>query len=194
MFEGQHERAANYIEESLAAARDRGDQGQLTRDLSGLGAAVLNLGDVSRARTLQVEALTVARRIGDRWGSAMTLTLLGHVELAAGDDEQARACLTEAAALFQSIGNLMYLPWCLEGLAGVAAARGHHECAAELDGARETVRAEFGMLLPPAHPAGYNATLGRVREALPPERYDAAFSAGRRRPADQTLKRALTTI
>ena len=54
----------------------------------------------------------------------MSLTLLGHVDLADGDGPQAQARLAEAAVLFQSTGNMVYLPWCLEGLAGVAAAPG----------------------------------------------------------------------
>ena len=76
----------------------------------------------------------------------------------------------------------MYLQWCLEGLAGVAAARGDYEHAAELDGARDTLRAQVGVLLSPIYPAGYARTLATVRAALTP----AAFEAARTRLADQS--------
>jgi len=79
-----------------------------------------------------------------------------------------------AARLFQEIGNLMYLPWCLEGLAEVAAARGHYTRAAELDAAREALRAQVGVLLPPIHPAGYMRMLAVVRDGLTREAFDEA--------------------
>ena len=90
--------------------------------------------------------------------------------------------LAEAASLFADTGNLMYLQWCLEGLAGVAAARGDYEQAAELDGARDTLRVQVGVLLSPIYPAGYARTLATVRAALTP----AAFEAARTRLADQS--------
>src|SRR5689334_21006234 len=83
----------------------------------------------------------------------MSLTVLGHVSLADSDHTRAKALLAEAASQFADTGNLMYLPWCLEGLAGVAAARGDHQRAAELDGARDALRAQMGVLHPPLHPA-----------------------------------------
>jgi hypothetical protein len=64
------------------------------------------------------ESLVLARRYGDRWGTAMSLTMAGHVDLADGDHTRAHALLADAASLFADTGNLMYLPWCLEGLAG----------------------------------------------------------------------------
>ena len=107
----------------LAERHDRGHEYTAARDLSGLGTALLNLGDLPRARTLLEESLVVARRFDDRWSSAMSLTLLGHLRLAEGDPDRAQAELAEAAALFAATGNLVYLPWCLEALAGVAVAR-----------------------------------------------------------------------
>lgn len=75
------------------------------------------------------ESLDLARRYDDRWGQAMSLTLLGHVDVAAGDAARARTLFAEAADQLHVIGNLLYISWCLEGLAGVAVARGDHPCA-----------------------------------------------------------------
>ena len=90
--------------------------------------------------------------------------------------------LAEAASLFQATGNMVYLPWCLEGLAGLAAARGDYERAAELDGARDALRNQIGVFIPPVHPAGYSQTLEAARANLT----QAAFDAARARPAGQT--------
>ena len=66
----------------------------------------------------------------------------------------------------QGIGNRLYLPWCLEGLAGVAAVRDAWEIAARLCGTRDAVQADLGLGLPPADPATWPRTLSRVRGAL----------------------------
>ena len=108
----------------------------------------------------------MARKYGDRWSTAMSLTLAGHIDLADGDHTRAQALLADAASLFADTGNLMYLQWCLEGLAGTAAARGDYERAAELDGARDALRAQIGVLHPPLHPAAYARTLATVRAGL----------------------------
>ena len=104
----------------------------------------------------------------------MSLMLLGHVDLAEGDVTQAQAVLAEAASLFQATGNMVYLPWCLEGLAGLAAAQGDYERAAELDGARDALRNQIGVFLPPVHPAGYSGRWQAARAGLGPAAFDAA--------------------
>ena len=118
----------------------------------------------------------------------MSLTLVGHVDLADGDETRAQALLAEAASLFADTGNLMFLPWCLEGLAAVATARGDNERAAELDGAREALRAQIGVLLPPVHPTAYARTLATARAGLTP----AAFDAARARLARQAPQQIIT--
>lgn len=191
LYRGQHKRAATFFDETLMLDRDRGDDRALAKDLAGLGSALLNLGDAVHARVRSEESLSLARRHDDQWSSAMSLTVLGHVELADGDDKRALELFGEAASLLQTIGNFMYLPWCLEGLAGVVTTRGQHERAAELDGAREAVRIQAGVLIAPLHPVGYARTLATVRNALTQDAFRAAYAAGKTRPAEQTLAAAL---
>ena len=182
VYSGRYQQAAGFFTDSLKLHRDHGAEPITARDLGGLGTALLNLGDLPRARAVLDESLVVARRYDDPWSSAMSLTLLGHVDLAEGDDTHAQAVLAEAASLFQATGNMVYLPWCLEGLAGLAAARGDYEHAAELDGARDALRNQIGVFLPPVHPAGYSQTLETARAGLT----QPAFDAARARPAGQT--------
>jgi predicted ATPase/transcriptional regulator with XRE-family HTH domain len=188
LYSGDYPAAVAYIEDSLAGRRERGDEHTTARHLGGLGAALLNLGDVPRARAVLEDSLVVAGRFDDHWSSAMSLTLLGHVELADGHQARARTLLAEAGALFEETGNLVYLPWCLEGLAGLAVAAGQFEQAAELDGAREAMCARIGIALPPVHPAGYQQTLAAVRAALAP----AAFDSARARSAGQAPLQIIT--
>ena len=182
IYSARYQQAAAFLTDSLTLHRAHGPEPILARDLGGLGTALLNLGDLPRARAVIDESLVVARQYDDPWSSAMSLMLLGHVDLAQGDDTHARAVLAEAASLFQVTGNMVYLPWCLEGLAGLAAARGDYERAAELDGARDALRHQIGVFLPPVYPAGYSQALEAARAHLT----QAAFDAARTRPAGQT--------
>ena len=186
---GDYQRAAHFFADSLALLHERGDEKTTARGLGGLGTALLNLGDRATAREVLEESLVVARKYDDRWSTAMSLTLVGHVDLADGDHARAQALLADAASLFADTGNLMYLQWCLEGLAGAAAARGDYERAAELDGARDALRAQTGVLLPPVYPAGYARTLATARAGLTPE----AFEAARARPAGQDPRQIIAT-
>jgi hypothetical protein len=108
----------------------------------------------------------------------MLLVLLGHVALAVGAPERAAMLLAESAPLFQAVGNPLYVPWYLEGLAGVAAARGEWERAARYCGARDALRARLGSPLPAADPASYDRTLASIRVALGEEGVAEAQAAG----------------
>ena len=116
------------------------------------------------------------------------------MELAAGEAGRTGALLGESAALHRSIDNPTLLPWCLEGLAGVAAARGRWEHAARLCGAREALRARLRLDLPPAHPDGYAATLAVVRAALGEAGFAVAQAAGRTLPLDRVLADAVAPM
>ena len=181
IFTADYPRAVDHLERGLAERRARGDEHTAARHLGGLGTALLNLGDLARARAVLAESLVVARRYDDRWSSAMSLMLLGQVHLANGAPEPARAVLAEAAGLFQATGNMVYLPWCLEGLATLAAADGDFARAALITGARDALRAQTGIALPPVYPAGYEGMLVTVRDHLG----EAEFSAARARLAGQ---------
>ncbi len=190
VFTGDYRRATGLFERSLAERRGRGDEHTAARHLGGLGTALLNAGDLARAGAVLEESLVVARRFDDQWSSAMSLMLLGHLRLTEGDQDRARAELTEAAGLFASTGNMVYMPWCLEGLAGVSAAGHRFGRAAEIAGARDALRAQTGVLLPPVHPAGYEPMLEIVRDRLGEAGFAAAHARLAGRPPPELIAAA----
>lgn len=165
LYRSDHEQALQAFADGLASNRRRGDERLLARDLGGVAAALLNLGELPGARAHAEESLALARGQGDAWSAAMSLTLLGHITLAEGRAAAAGAVLVDAAELFAEIGNPMYVSWCLEGLAGVAAVRGLLDEAALLLRARDTVRGTTGMSVAPLHPAGHARTLDAIAGA-----------------------------
>lgn len=123
----------------------------------------------------------------------MSLMLLGHLHLAEGDTLRAEAVLAEAGALFQATGNLVYLPWYLEGLASLAAVQGGYGRAAEFAGARDALRDQIGVFLPPVHPAGYHRALEAMRASLAPEAFEAAHARLAGQPPPQIVAAVLGT-
>jgi predicted ATPase/DNA-binding XRE family transcriptional regulator len=182
VYTGDYRGALGLFEQSLAERRARGDEHTAARHLGGLGTALLNLGDRPRGRAVLEESLDVAREYDDQWCEAMSLMLLGHQRLADGEPARARAELTESAALFQATGNIVYLAWCLEGLAGVAAAEGDLDRAAEIAGGREALRARTGVLLPPVYRAAWERMLATVRDGLGEAGFDEAHGRLADRP------------
>jgi len=181
MYTDDYRGAVGLFEQSLAERRARGDEHTAARHLGGLGTALLNLGDRPRGQAVLEESLDVARQYEDRWCEAMSLMLLGHQRLADGEPARAQDELTGAAALFQATGNMVYMAWCLEGLAGVAAAEGDLGRAAEIAGGREALRAQTGVLLPPVYPAAWERMLATARDGLGEAGFDEAYGrlAGR---------------
>jgi len=183
--------AVPLFEQSLAERRARGDEHTAARHLGGLGTALLNLGDRPRGRAVLEESLDVARAYDDQWCEAMSLMLLGHQRLADSEPARAQAELTESAALFQATGNMVYLAWCLEGLAGVAAAEGDLGRAAEIAGGRDALRAQTGVLLPPVYPAAWERMLATTRDGLGVAGFDAAHGRLAGRPPPDIIAAAV---
>ncbi len=177
-YRGNPMRATALYEESLALRRSRGDERGAAQVLSTLAQLSLHQRDLPLARAKLTEALETGRWSGDRWGEAMMLALVGHLELVSGDLPSARRRFVEAATHFAAIGNLLYLPWCLEGFAGIAMAAQRVRDAAFLLGARETTLEIVGRGLPPADPPGFENTQVAARTALVETDFNEAYEAG----------------
>ncbi|MFL5760008.1 MAG: ATP-binding protein [Thermomicrobiales bacterium] len=189
-FQEQFARAELLHEENLALRRERGDEHGTIQPLSALALIALHQRRLERARTLLTETLELLSRYDDRWSRAMSLTLLGHVELAAGDSTRAADLFAESAPLFEVISNPLYMSWCLEGLAGVAAARGRWTLTARLYGVRDALCERLGLGVPPADPASYTSTLARGRAELGEDAFTAAYTDGRSMSRDHVLAEA----
>ncbi|MGA7672482.1 MAG: tetratricopeptide repeat protein, partial [Nitrolancea sp.] len=177
-YRGDHARANELYEESLALRRARGDERGAAQVLSTLGQVALHRRDLESAREMLTDAFESTAQLGDRWGLAMIGAILGHVELVSGNLATAGKLLGESAARYATIGNYLYLPWCLEGMAGVAVAEQRLHDAALLLGAREAMLQIVGRGLPPADPPGFTVTQEFVRAALHEIDIRAAYETG----------------
>jgi tetratricopeptide (TPR) repeat protein len=189
---GDYARARVLHQECLTLRQARGDNRGSSHVLAALAQIGLHQRNLVAARELLMEVLETVRRQADRWGHAMTLALLGHVELRAGEVDRAQECLVEAASLHAALGNPLYVPWCVEGLAGLAAARSRFADAARLCGVCEAMRERVGPGLPMADPAGHEHTLAVARAALGEADFSLEWQAGRAMTIDDAIAAATT--
>jgi tetratricopeptide (TPR) repeat protein len=191
---GEYQKAAPFLEESFTLREKRGDRHSAAMSLSALSAVALNRGDTVEARRLIIEALNTLERYDDPWAIAISRTLLGHVELDAGHMQQAQMLFAEAAATFLEMGNLLYLPWALDGMAEVAAARGEWELAGQFYGVREATHLGMTGSLVPLTQSATQRAMAATREALGEDRFAAAKARGRECPIDSMIGEALAAL
>jgi predicted ATPase/DNA-binding XRE family transcriptional regulator len=190
--QGDTERLVQLFVESLRFSREVGNATVVAEVLGHLGLAARMLGDLDRARALHGEALELARQVGTAWVGVGVLISLATIEREAGALAEAETLLTEALELCREECDVIQLSVeSLEGMAGVAAARGRAEGAAVLFGAVHALRERIGTPMPPVNRPAYERDLAAVRATLGVERFTRAWDEGAAMTADQALAYAL---
>ena len=103
--QGEHAKAVELLERSLAIWRELGDREQQARALNSLGITRRYRGELAAARALLEESTAIGREIGSDFRIAIALTSLGAVESAAGDYDRATQLLHEALTLDRKLGD-----------------------------------------------------------------------------------------
>jgi DNA-binding CsgD family transcriptional regulator/tetratricopeptide (TPR) repeat protein len=131
--QGDHLRAAELCEESLAMYRGLGEVDGMAHSLFILGIVGEYQGDHERARALLEESLSLFREVGDKWGAAHSLRILGGMIWASqGDHERAEAQLEESLSLFREVGDKGGIAYSLISLSIKAFGQGDHKRAATM--------------------------------------------------------------
>jgi tetratricopeptide (TPR) repeat protein len=143
--------------------REVGAKENVANALTTLGTIALEQGAYARAVARAEESLALFQEMGAPRGCALALTLLGDAARDRGDHERALARYAEGLALLRHGRAAGEVVDRLEGLAGVAAARGQPGQAACLLGA--AARLAIGTP-PPVDVVSYIRTLAAARRAL----------------------------
>lgn len=194
LFQGDLDRAIRLHEENVAIRRERGDEHGTIQPLSALALIAIQQGDYPAARKRLDETMVILDRFDDRWARAMSLTLLGLAESGAGNSPIAFERFAAAAPIFAEIGNPLYVPWCLEGLASIAATHQHWAVAARLGGARDALQSAIGEQLPPADPRAYAQMVSASRNGLGEDAFDAEYASGQTLSLDMALSIVQTLV
>ena len=159
-----------------------------------MGFAALVDGNYPLAVTRFEEMLVQARdrsHDGPSMVLAFYLRLLAWAACYAGDVLRATDLFGEAVAVSQELGDTRGIAASLEGLAGLAGARGKPRDAARIFGAAESLRIAIRAPADQAERLLRERCLDSVREALGPEAFRETRSEGRAMTRSEGLAYAL---
>ncbi|MBV9175173.1 MAG: AAA family ATPase [Chloroflexi bacterium] len=174
-------RAADWLEACLERARAEHDDALVGVALATAGQVARQQGDLRRAAELLDAGLGCLRRRRNSLWAGAALVEQGHVARQRGDWATAADRYRDALDLFGALGEgySFGTARCLEGLAAIAAARGHAPRAARLLGAAAALREAVAAPLTPAARPAYDQLRATTQTALGAERFGAAWHAGR---------------
>jgi tetratricopeptide (TPR) repeat protein len=118
--QGDLDRAAEILEESLALYRELSDERGAAFVLVELGQLLRARGEYDRAAALSEEGLSLSRELRDRLAASIALNTPGHIARHRGDAGRAATLHAESLALFREIGNERGTAYALVSL-GIAA-------------------------------------------------------------------------
>ncbi|HEU6446206.1 MAG TPA: adenylate/guanylate cyclase domain-containing protein [Gaiellaceae bacterium] len=128
-FEHEYQRAALYLEDSLALYREAGDLPCVLDVINSLGNATWALGDRRRTARLRDEALTLARQLRDSYGIARTLHYIGEEARDSGAQLRARRAFEESLEVMRGLGDHSFVLASLHGLGDLELDAGNVETA-----------------------------------------------------------------
>ncbi len=151
---------------------------QLSGDLQGAG-------DVMRAR------LDAARAAGNEFVVFVESSNLSMVERKLGNLDRAEALSFEALTIVIRNRDEMAIPWVINGLAAVIAAKGNHQRAAILLAIAESLLARAGGEWPADEREQYEGTLATISAALPASVLDDVRATAATMTLDESVAAAL---
>ena len=184
---GQPDDAQAALQESLSLSRETGDRRAAGYSLQGLGLVSLESGRLGEAQAHLQEALALQRALGDKQGVASSLHALGRLALKRGDIDLADCLFREALDLVAGVQHASVAVCLLEGLAAVAAVRGHPERAIIVWGAAATWREVTGSPQSSHESRQQDPLLADARKQLSSAAVDQAWAKGKA----LTLKEAI---
>jgi non-specific serine/threonine protein kinase len=130
--EGDTERSTTLYEESLALARELGDQTGIAMGLFGRAVMIMQQGDFDAAMALFEESLELARRLQDKGMMARALGVMGWTARRKGDYARALALIEESLAILRTLGPKRWIAFALRATGHAVRLKGDLERAAEL--------------------------------------------------------------
>jgi predicted ATPase/DNA-binding SARP family transcriptional activator len=186
LCQGDVEGADALHEEAMALAEAVGSRVSYGVIFTGRAMVRWAQGRLEEAAEAAADALAVYRRTKLVTGQALSLALLGFTTERLGDSARAGELHSEALAASRQLGDARLVALALEGLAGVAVARGDHERGAALVGAAGHLRDLNGA------PSGPASDVERIRAALVDvlgqEQFEASRERGRQADIDELVQ------
>ena len=155
------------LREAMDLTRDLPDSPGRSSVEHVLGVALQLAGDLEGARDVMQERLDVARASGNEFVVFVESSNLSMVERKLGNLDGAEALSLDALRIVTRKHDEMAIPWVINGLAAVTAAKGNHQRAATLLAIAESLLARAGGEWPADEREQFEGTLAAVSAALP---------------------------
>jgi DNA-binding CsgD family transcriptional regulator len=183
--QGDYTTASTYLEQCKEVA-SRLDDKQLDRNWRTTGAQIaLCQGRLDAARRLIDGAIACIDVGHPGWG--YNQKDLARVVLEQGAYPEARILLANSLQVAEQFGDKLLLACTLEGVAGLAAALGHHSHAVSLEGASAAVHEAMGEPMTVSATRLLDRRLAVSRAALPSPETRAAWTAGHALSVEESI-------
>ncbi len=171
--------AVSLLREALDVTASLPDSHGRSSALHVLGVALQMSGDLAAAREVMLERLEGGRARGDDSIVFIESANLSMVERKLGNLDHAEALSRDALRIVTAKRNELAIPWVINGLAAVTAAKGDLERAATLVGIAEGLLERAGGEWPPDEREQYEGTLATLSAEAASAATDHRRAAGR---------------
>lgn len=183
--------ARKLCREALAVTDGTSDQIGRSAAMHVMAVAAQMAGDFTEAGDLMRRRIALARDAGNFAVISVEAGNLSMVERQLGNLDAAEALAREALTIDYRRGDAMAIPWKVNGLAAVAAARGEFVRASTLVGIADGTLAAAGGAWPPDEREHYDRTVATLRRQLGDEAFERARSDGRSTDTQDAIDFAL---
>jgi predicted ATPase/transcriptional regulator with XRE-family HTH domain len=149
--------------------------------------------DFDHGQALHAASARLFQETGDAWMLAAARHNQGSVAARLGDSESAESFFAEALELGKNFDGGILPAYCLDGLAGIASARGDGIRAARLLGAADHLFAAMGNDRQVADRQDYDDAVAATKALLGDEAYFAAWAEGHALSLDAAIESALVS-
>ncbi len=190
-FENEFSTAQKNWDEASRIYRQLNDQQGIAGVLNNLGHIYHAQGNLKKAQGIYEECLTICRELGNKWFLSYILGNLGDAVFAQGNLIWARELYEEGLMISGELGDKNSFAVELSALANVLCQEGHYSRSAQVQGAAISILKELGTFLEPIEQAGFEKTIGILREFMNSDQYEKEFEAGKALSLEQAIKLAL---
>ncbi len=184
--------AKRLLREAIAVTEGTDDTRGRSSAMHVLGVALQMSGELEEARKVMSDRIAIGRATGNDFLIEVESGNLSMVERQLGNLERAEALARESLDLVTRRRDELAIPWTVNGLAAVTAARGDLDRAAVLVGFAEAGIERAGGEWPPDERRQYEGTLETLRAGLASDALDRARAAGAAMSTAEGLEYALS--
>jgi len=172
------EEAIRLLQEAIAVTEGTDDRDGRSTAMHVLGVALQMSGRLDEARAVMSDRIALGLETGNEYLIASESGNLSMVERQLGNLEHAEELSRTALEIMSRRGDELAVPWIVNGLAAVAAARGDVERAATLNGYADAGIERAGGEWPPDERQQFEWTLETLRAVMDPDALQKARAAG----------------